>query len=55
MDQIMKTLYDADVLLSKVTVRGDDAIALVNARQRLRTAYDALRQQMNKPEVESDG
>lgn len=56
MDQIAKTLYDADVLLARVTVRGDDAIALVNARQRLRVAYDALKQQMDEPEVtDSDG
>lgn len=53
MDQILKLLVDADSLLERIFVSGESAYRMVDARQRLRAAYDALIQ-MTK-EANPDG
>ena len=53
MDQILKLLVDADTLLDHICVSGENTYRMVDARQRLKAAYDALIQ-MTK-EANPDG
>lgn len=53
MDQIKALLIKADSQLEEITVKGTDAYRLVNARNLLKAAYDALT--VEQTEVSEDG
>lgn len=48
MEQLLSILARADSKLSAISVRGDDAFIMVDARQLLKIAYDSLRKEAGK-------
>lgn len=54
MDKIKALLAKADEQLDSISVKGSDAYRLVNARNLLKAAYDAL-QSATSTEVSEDG
>lgn len=54
MEQILKLLVDADTLLDRISVSGEGAYRMVEARQRLKAVHDLL-SRLPKPEVTDDG
>ena len=51
MNQAIELLIRADDTLAKISVRGDDAYAMVNARSLLKAAYDVLRSKKEEENV----
>lgn len=45
MNRILELMAQADNQLQSISVRGDDAFAMVAARKLMRTAYDLIRRE----------
>lgn len=51
---ITSALFDADKILSRISVNGDDVFALVNARKLMKLAFDELTKPPEEEKAEGD-